>query len=202
MHIPATPGIRSSQVSTNNQGFSSKIAAVRSFARNTASSLMNSNLQREVGELPAILWPGETAEMMTPGTYDAGFTTGGISGLLVATDRRVIFLKKAGFGSVSAVDFAYDKISTLESKEGVVFGEIILNLSGQEVKIEFVPVKELRPFADLVRNKVLAAHGGDLEPHPVALSSVADELAKFANLREQGVISDEEFNAQKSRLLR
>jgi len=37
---------------------------------------------------------------------------------------------------------------------------------------------------------------------PSAPMSVADELAKLDRLRDQGVISDQEFEAQKSRLLR
>jgi hypothetical protein len=36
---------------------------------------------------------------------------------------------------------------------------------------------------------------------PPTPPSVADELAKLARLREEGVLSDEEFEEQKSRLL-
>jgi hypothetical protein len=36
---------------------------------------------------------------------------------------------------------------------------------------------------------------------PAPMYSVADELAKLATLREQGVLSSEEFDIQKARLL-
>ena len=36
---------------------------------------------------------------------------------------------------------------------------------------------------------------------PVAPASVADELAKLAELRDQGILSEDEFLAQKGRLL-
>ncbi len=36
----------------------------------------------------------------------------------------------------------------------------------------------------------------------VTISSTADELSKLADLRDKGVITDDEFEAQKARLLR
>jgi hypothetical protein len=38
-------------------------------------------------------------------------------------------------------------------------------------------------------------------PNPAATVSVADELAKLADLHTKGILSDEEFAAQKSKLL-
>jgi hypothetical protein len=42
---------------------------------------------------------------------------------------------------------------------------------------------------------------GTPAPAPVQIASIADELAKLAQLREKGVLTDEEFVAQKARLL-
>ncbi len=39
------------------------------------------------------------------------------------------------------------------------------------------------------------------QPNPSSNSSVADELAKLAALKEQGILTDEEFNIQKEKLL-
>jgi hypothetical protein len=47
-----------------------------------------------------------------------------------------------------------------------------------------------------------AATGGTSPPPPApATASVADELRKLAELRSEGVLTDEEFEAQKNRLL-
>lgn len=48
-------------------------------------------------------------------------------------------------------------------------------------------------FAEYVRHAAGTNGGGG--------ASVADELAKLADLRDRGVVSDEEFAAQKARLL-
>jgi putative oligomerization/nucleic acid binding protein len=43
--------------------------------------------------------------------------------------------------------------------------------------------------------------GAGAPTHPAHGSSVADELRKLAELHKQGVLTDEEFDAQKARLL-
>ena len=179
----------------------SKTAIIKEFVQNLASSVVVGDVNREIKALPDILWEGETPQMTTRGTRDGGFLNGSYGGLLVATDKRVIFLRKNLLGPSSVNDFAYSRITSVESKEGVVTGEITLHISVGRERIENIPNRDVRPFADLVRNGVLSPHGEVLNPHQVSLASAADELDKFAKLRDQGIISEEEFNFQKSRLL-
>ena len=47
----------------------------------------------------------------------------------------------------------------------------------------------------------IAAHHGRGPAAPAPAASTADELGKLATLRDQGVISDDEFQRQKQRLL-
>ena len=56
---------------------------------------------------------------------------------------------------------------------------------------------------NLMDEKVHAAKmtGRPAEPAATPQVDVADQLRKFADLRDQGVISDEEFAAQKAKLL-
>lgn len=80
--------------------------------------------------------------------------------------------------------------------------EIELNRGGEEKKIE---------VARAYRTAVVAPDPADLpQPKPeqapsiaqtVTPLSAADELAKFATLKDQGVITEEEFEQQKARLL-
>ena len=65
--------------------------------------------RREVNELPEVLWHDETVENAVRGQYAGG------QGLLVATNKRLIFLNKAMLGGrVRIEDFPYDRIASIQ----------------------------------------------------------------------------------------
>ena len=154
----------------------------------------------EIKELPSILWGNELPEKLITGTYNNG------RGILVATNRRLIFIDK-GMVSLKVEDFSYDKISSIESKTGMVFGSLTIYASGNKEKFEYADKGLLRGFADFLRAKISTQKS---QSSPTAASpvenpsltiSVADELEKLAGLRDRGIITDEEFSAQKAKLL-
>jgi hypothetical protein len=55
--------------------------------------------------------------------------------------------------------------------------------------------EEFRELRDLVQSKMANASGG------AASASLADEIGKLAALRDQGILTEEEFAAQKGKLL-
>ena len=161
-------------------------------------------VKREIKELPKVLWEDELPELLANGQYNDNF------GILVATNRRLIFIDKGLFGSLKVEDFDYGKISSIESKTGLTLGEITVYSSGNSQTFKRVATDQARRFSDLVGKKVYSAkevnnthsHSPFTAFDPASTQvSIADELTKFAQLREEGIISCEEFDAQKSRLL-
>lgn len=55
-------------------------------------------------------------------------------------------------------------------------------------------------FADLI-NTLASSHVGAASTYPIPTLPIADELAKLAALHDQGVLTDEEFQTSKARLL-
>lgn len=145
---------------------------------------------RELKELPKLLQPGELPERIIQGRFSGG------QGVLVATDRRLLFVDKGIFGS-KVVDFPYDRISSIEYSTGLLMGEIRVTVSANVSKIDQVHKQHIQGFVALVRSKIEAAHG---QPPPVAASDPVAQLERLAKLREAGHISDAEFQAQKARL--
>ena len=159
---------------------------------------------REIRELPKILWDEELPEMLVNGCYDGSW------GILIATNRRLIFVDKGFFGSLKIEDFDYEKIASVESKTGLLYGEIMFHATGNSETLNRVSKDQTRRFADFVRQKIYSIKDArdtwhsSLQPAidaPARNVSIADKLIKFAQLREKGVIDDDEFAAQKSRLL-
>ena len=149
--------------------------------------------RREIKELPAILWENELPEMITTGLYSGG------NGLLVATNQRLIFINK-GLMSFKMEDFDYDKITTIEVKTGMLLGGLTIYASGNKEEIKNVPKELTRPFADFLRAKLTAAKAeqADSVDSP---NLIADELAKLADLRDKGILSEQEFASAKAKLL-
>ena len=154
--------------------------------------------RREIKELPSVLWDGELPLHVIDGRYNNG------NGILVATDRRLVFVDK-GIFSLKVEDFPYDRIASIEAKTGMLMGQLTIYASGNKEEIHQVPKHRVHPLADWIRAKIHEDKAAS-QPQPVATIpteplSIADELAKLAALRDQGILTEAEFNEQKQRLL-
>lgn len=144
---------------------------------------------------------------------------------IIATDRRALVFKKgfmagASFGS-ELTSWAYRNLVGVQIHTGMLSGAVVLQGPGQGgtrtsawkagesdpyQAPNAIPLD--RPF-DGARKRVGAlgrlideAHRAE-QPLPAspALESVADELRKLADLRSDGVLSEQEFASLKAKLL-
>src|SRR6478672_8751933 len=81
--------------------------------------------KKEFKALPDILWEDEQLEKAVQGWYESG------TGLLVATNKRLIFIDK-GMVKLRVEDFPYDKMTSIQYETGWVQGEITIFASGNK----------------------------------------------------------------------
>ena len=152
----------------------------------------------EVQALPDLLDDGELPERVVGGKYNGGI------GILVATDRRLLFVDKGSFGSLQVEDFPYPTIQSVRSTAGTMFGSITIKSAGSSALIDDIVKRFSHEMANFVRKKAMDFNG---TAAPVVATgtvnqvSLADELIKLSQLRESGILTDEEFQIQKARLL-
>ena len=152
----------------------------------------------EVQALPDLLDDGELPERVVGGKYNGGI------GILVATDRRLLFVDKGSFGSLQVEDFPYPTIQSVRSTAGAMFGSITIKSAGSSALIDDIVKRFSHEMANFVRKKAMDFNG---TAAPVVATgtvnqvSLADELIKLSQLRESGILTDEEFQIQKARLL-
>ena len=152
----------------------------------------------EVKALPDILDDGELPEKIIGGQYN------GSIGVLVATDRRLLFVDRGSFGSLQVEDFPYPTIQSVLSTAGMMYGSITIKSAGSSALIDNTLKRFSHEMANFVRKKAMDFNG---TAAPVAATgtanqvSLADELIKLSQLRESGILTDEEFQMQKDRLL-
>lgn len=150
--------------------------------------------RREINELPSILAPTEIIDNLAQGTYNKG------QGILVSTNKRLLFIDKGMLYGLKIEDFPLDKITSIQYETGLLLGGIKIHTSGNNAKIENVEKASARSFAEFVRDK-LSQPNDNPTTTIVSEPNVLDQLEKLAKLKENGILSNEEFNEQKKKLL-
>ena len=153
---------------------------------------------REVQELPGILSDSEHIHDMVEGR------SGGRKGILISTNERLIFVDKGMLGRLRVEDFPNDKVTSIQHDSGwsTMVAKITVSVGGNEAEISHVPKKAAQVFCQGVRSRISAGKAAASGPGPVtAQSDMVTQLERLAKLRESGALTDEEFQAQKQKIL-
>lgn len=149
--------------------------------------------KRELKALPDELLENETVHHIVSGEYSGGL------GILVATDRRLLFVFRGIMKQITE-DFGYNRISSIEYNGGMLLGGIKVYVSNQKAEIKNLQKTEAKRIVDDVRafmNKPAEANNA---PAP-APSSVHDELMKLKKLHEAGILDDATYEAKSKPLI-
>ena len=155
--------------------------------------------RKEIKELPNVLWDDEKIENIVQGTYSNG------NGILVATNKRLIFVNKGLLFGLKVEDFPYEKITTIQYETGLIFGKLTIFTSGNKAIIDNVIKTKVRVFGDWVRARISATQKNALANDSYTTESlkvdIADQLERLAKMKDQGILTEEEFGVQKKKLL-
>ncbi|MDP9475631.1 MAG: PH domain-containing protein [Actinomycetota bacterium] len=155
---------------------------------------------REIRELPNILWEDEVIEKMIQGTYGSRSSIG----VLVATNKRLCFVDKGLVYGVRVEDFAYDQITSMEYKTGLLLGRIIVYSAGNRAEIVNCEKAQVQAFTEYVRARTSGRTVHASAPQQSALPDSDDpisRLERLAGLKERGILTDAEFQAEKRKIL-
>jgi uncharacterized membrane protein YdbT with pleckstrin-like domain len=127
------------------------------------------------------------------------------SHFVVTTDRVI---HRAGWFAKRSMEIPLENISDVRFNQTVFerligAGDLVLESPGEFGQESFSDVRKPESVQKTIYEMTERNQREMLTPGAApAATSVADELAKLDRLRDEGVISDQEFEAQKSRLLR
>jgi len=152
----------------------------------------------EIKALPSILWEDELPEKIIQGTYNNG------SGILVATNKRLVFVDK-GLMSLKVEDFPYDKITSIQYSTGMLMGGIDVYASGNKAEIKNVTKDQVKPFAEYVRARITGTSSHASVPMSQQIETQADDpvkkLKQIKDMLDAGLIDQTEYDAKKKELL-
>jgi Bacterial PH domain/Short C-terminal domain len=157
--------------------------------------------QNQIDRAKEVLQPGEEVLDVTTGMVQVTRmgTKTSRSGAILVTDRRVILYTKK-LGGYEMYDHVYGLLTALDYKKGVMSGNITFAASGDRTHVSRVPKDSVERIAKAIRERMAAAHAQGRLAAGTNVSA-ADEIRKLAELHAEGILTDEEFAAQKKRLL-
>lgn len=175
-------------------------AQIEELAKNKLNSRLG--LKKELRTLPGHLHEDEEVLNLSSGMYD------GANGLIVLTDRRIIFLS-AGALKSRFEDFPYSKVSSVQHSAGMMFGELIIFASGNKAELKQMAKDRTKEIAEYIRNRIADSAPSAPAPlappaaptGPAASDEIFEKLKKLGELRDGGVITPEDFESKKQELL-
>lgn len=164
----------------------------------------------------AHLEAGEKVRAAVMGAYEAKVMGSDSvrNGVLVATDRRIVFYAKK-LGGFDLESFPFGNISSFEHGKSMMGHHVAFHASGNVVKVKWLqPATDFQAFLDVVKHAMNAKHLAPAAalPTPTAPTlqtpgtrNAADAVAllrQLGELRDTGVVTHDEFEQKKAELLR
>ncbi len=141
--------------------------------------------------LQTLLTPNEQIEAAVSGTYSKQI------GVLTLTNRRLIFSTSFMFNNKSE-DYMLKNVSSITC-ESLVFGKVLVHGMGNISEITQCSTKEADAFVALVRSRM--SNSETPQQSTNSSNDMLDRLAKLGDLKASGILTEEEFQTQKAKLL-
>lgn len=153
--------------------------------------------RKEITELPNLLGANEQIKAMTSGLIESNIW------LIVCTNKRVLMLDKGMVYGLKLIDIPLDRINSISHSKGLLFGNISITDGATTRTIENIPTITVSFFADTVNKEIGIYKQAKNTPitQVVNNASPADELIKYKQLLDMGVLTQEEFDLKKKQLL-
>ena len=153
--------------------------------------------KKELNYLPEILMEQEQILGFTSGLMDAN------TWLITLTDKRIIFLDKGMIYGLKQSIVDLDKVNAVSGSTGLLFGTITITDGANDRLIKNVWKKTVKNFTNKVQEALEARKSPQQAVQQTQDKEVDpyEQLEKIAGLKDKGIISEEEFETQKKKIL-
>ena len=177
----------------------------------TASFITDITDKKELEEIQRIANRVVKDEKVMFVARQSRFKPGGAKGTpatLFVTSQRLIFRNPSMMGMrehFSSVN--YDKISSLDIEKGIFSSTLKIRAEGFAGDVDAIDKEKAEKILLYIQDKMDEATTSAIHSQPDTYASnpplsAADELTKIARLKEQGILSEAEFNQMKQEILR
>ena len=118
-------------------------------------------------------------------------------GIFIVTEKRVVFFAKWLMG-YDLESFPLSKISAIEISKSLMGKSINMKMPGNTVEIKWIQSGEPNKLVAYVRENM--GEETPVRPDP-ASEDILAQIQKLAALKDQGILTEDEFTAKKTELL-
>ena len=162
----------------------------------------------EVKELPSILSANETLISVVEGFLKKihNREVGGW-GLVILTDKRVLFYRKSFIGTVTSEEIPISRVSSVSFRKGMLSASLAVITSGNEALVEQCNKDEAKRFCDKIQRMISDPGAAPTvttaaaSAAPAAAPTQMEQLEKLFDMKQKGILTEDEFSVQKAKLL-
>ncbi|MEM2159834.1 MAG: PH domain-containing protein [Candidatus Nitrosotenuis sp.] len=183
-------------------------------------------IQEDLDEIKKIVDRLDSDEQVIVVAKQSRFKPGGslitTPNIIFATNKRLILRNPTMLGLRENIeDYSYDKITNIKLEKGMFSSTLVItapgmgtasrssNLTGiiawgrkEDGMIDAIPKDKAEQILKVVRNGMEEIRKTKMQSSvTVQTASIADELAKLAKLKEQGILTDIEFAKMKQDII-
>lgn len=152
--------------------------------------------KKEIKYLRKLLYDNEEVFSIASGVMNRN------TWLLSCTNKRILLIDCGMIYGVKHIEIMIDKINSIYFKNGLLLGEIYIQDGASAKVITNVQKYSTKPFVDSVHKAIeLSKENNNTVINHIQNVSTADEILKYKKLFDTGIISENEFEKQKKRLL-
>lgn len=150
---------------------------------------------KEVTKLPEILQLDETVLYATSGFVDKGTV------LIVVTDKRLVFINSGMFYGTDFREIPFKKINGISYSTGLMLATIAIDNGANTTIIKNVSKQSAPTLVEVIKKQIERTDNISTNKTDLPSFSVADELLKLKSLLDDGILTQDEFDLQKHRIL-
>lgn len=153
--------------------------------------------KRNLSKVVEHLEKGETIKSSVFGVYETKSMGSKTikNGVFVVTEKRIVFFAKRFFG-FDLESFPLKNISSIEKSKGMMGYSFVVHTSGNSFKMQWINKGDINGFYEYVTQNV-----GITPAYSAGTGDIAEKIQKLIDLKEKGLISENEFTTKKSELL-
>lgn len=119
------------------------------------------------------------------------------NGIFIATESRIVFFAKKFLG-FDLESFSFENISSIEQSKGLLGYTITFYASGNKTSMKWINKGDIPNFMNFVQSKIGKS---TVTESNAGNPDIPSQIQKLAALKDQGILTEDEFNQKKTELL-
>jgi hypothetical protein len=158
------------------------------------------NIEKLIGQAREYFEPGESPVASVYGAYETKIMGSDSvrNGIFIATNKRLLFYGKKLFGYDLEI-FPYSNISSIEMGKNMMGHHISFFASGNKASMKWIKKGDVPGFVEQVKSQI--GKKAQVISSSDSKTDIAEQITKLAELRDKGILSEEEFQSKKRDML-